>query len=131
MVCDKIVTNGGSPPKEQNLLNVNNNSSNLSFERHSSNEKGFTVDYDERKQSVSLEKHESVSRCPPEGRSLNELDPNVLHAEENETIRNAISQNDDVVVLSHVIISNEEPRSHSEKIISVKNQSYQTPERPS
>lgn len=120
VVCDKIVTNGGSPPKEQNLLNVNNNISNLSFENHSSNEKGFTIDYDERKQFVSLEEHEPVSRCPPEAQSLNQLDPNMLDAEENETSSHAICKNDDVVVLSHITVSNEESSSQSEKIISEK-----------
>ena len=120
MVCDKIVTNGGSPPKEQNLLNVNNNSSNLSCENHSSNENGFTIDYDERKQFVSLEKHESVSRSPPEAQTLNQLDPNTLDAEEKETSSHGICKSDDVVVLSHVTVSNEESSSQSEKIISEK-----------
>ncbi|MCH96462.1 hypothetical protein A2U01_0017448, partial [Trifolium medium] len=79
--CAKTVTNGGlnqvhntisgqpssePPPKDQNLLHINDDISNISFEHHSSNGKGFTIDYDEREQFVNLEEHESVSRCPPE-----------------------------------------------------------------
>ncbi|PNY06699.1 hypothetical protein L195_g003175 [Trifolium pratense] len=123
--CAKTVPDGGfnqvhntisrqnssePPPKDQNLLNINDDIPNISFEHHSSNEKGFTVDYDEREQFVNLEEHESVSRCPPKGQSLCQLDPNMLDTKESETSGHAISKSDDAVVLSHVSISNEKPR---------------------
>ncbi|CAK8578448.1 unnamed protein product [Lathyrus sativus] len=91
-----------SPPKDQNLLNSNDDISNLSS-----------------KELVNQEKWESVSSCPPEGQSLCQLDLNMLDVE-NVTSSHAISKNDDNVVLSCVGISNEEPRPSSEKIISDK-----------
>jgi hypothetical protein len=123
--CAKTVTNGGfnqvhntisgqhssePPPKDQNLLNINDDIPNLSFEHHSSNGIGFTINYDESDQFVNLEEHASASNCPPEGQNLSQLDPNVLDRKESETSGHAISKNDDAVVLSHVSISNEKPR---------------------
>ena len=109
-----------TPPKDQNLLNINDGISNLSFKHHSSKSQGFTFEYDKSKELVNLEKWESISSCPPEGQSLCQLDSNMLEVEENETSSHAISKNDDNVVLSCVSISNEVPRPPSEKIISDK-----------
>lgn len=112
-----------SPLKDQNnenMLYSNDDVSNLAFEHHSRNEKGFTIDYDERKQFVNLEKHESVSRCPPEGQSPSQSDSNMQEARDNKTSSRAISKSDDAVVLNHVNVSNEELRPSSEKIISDK-----------
>jgi hypothetical protein len=123
--CAKTVTNGGfnqvhntisgqhssePPPKDQNLLNINDDIPNISFEHHSSNGKGFTINYDEREQFVNMEEHEYVSRCPPKGQSLSQLDPNMLDTKESETSSHPIRKSDDAVVLSHVSISNEKPR---------------------
>jgi hypothetical protein len=57
-----------------------------------------------------MEEHEYVSRCPPKGQSLSQLDPNMLDTKESETSSHPIRKSDDAVVLSHVSISNEKPR---------------------
>ncbi|XP_050895017.1 uncharacterized protein LOC127101605 [Lathyrus oleraceus] len=111
-----------TPSKDQNLLNINDGISNLSFKHHSSEAQGFTFEYDKSKELVNLEKWDSISSCPPEGQSLCQLDPNMLEVEENETSSHAISKNDDNVVLSCVSISHEVPRPSSEKIISDKSE---------
>lgn len=132
--CVKILANGfnqvhnmrlgqhnmESPPKDQHLPNISDDIFNLSFEHYSSQETGFTTNCDEINQFVNLEMHESVNRCPPEGQTVSQLDANMIDAEENEKSSLAICQTDDDVVLSHVNISNEEPRQPSEKIISEK-----------
>ncbi|TKY59935.1 hypothetical protein E2542_SST17030 [Spatholobus suberectus] len=112
--------NNESPPKDQNMLYINGDVSDLLFEHHSSKEKGSTIDYDESKQFVKLEERESVSKCPPECQSLSQLDSNMLDAEENGTSSHAISRSDNSVVFNHVRVSNDIHRSPSEKIISEK-----------
>ncbi|GAU48077.1 hypothetical protein TSUD_81370 [Trifolium subterraneum] len=122
--CAKTVTDGGlnqvhntisrqhssELPKDQNLLNINDDIPSISFEHHSSNGKGFTIESNEREQFVNLKEHETVSRCPSEGQNLSQLDPNMPDTKESETSGHAISKSDDAVVLSHVSISNEKPR---------------------
>lgn len=76
---------------------------------------GFKQVHD--KMFVSVEQSESVSRYPPEVQNPNHLDPNMLDAEENEASSHAISRSEDAVVLNHVIVSNEETRPPSEKIM--------------
>ncbi|XP_020204051.1 uncharacterized protein LOC109789498 isoform X2 [Cajanus cajan] len=121
-VQDMISTqhNSESPPKDQNMHNINGDDSDLIFERHSSKEKGYTVDHDESKQFVNPEERECVSRCPPKGQSLRQLDTNSIDAEENETSSHAIIRNDNCVVLKHGRVSNNVLRSPSEKIVSEK-----------
>ncbi|WVZ25206.1 hypothetical protein V8G54_003750 [Vigna mungo] len=75
-----------SPLNDQIGLFVNSDVSELTFVHHSNREKGFTIGYDENKQSVNLDECESV--------------------DENVT--------------NHVRVSNDLPRSLSEKIISGK-----------
>ncbi|KAG5155050.1 hypothetical protein JHK82_013019 [Glycine max] len=100
--------NNESPPKDQNMLYINGDVSELTYVHHSSKEKGFTIAYDESKQSVNLEEHESVSRFSPECQTLSQLDPNVLDAEEN------------VTSLNHVRVSNDIFRAPPENITSEK-----------
>ncbi|KAL3020353.1 hypothetical protein AAZX31_05G139600 [Glycine max] len=100
--------NNESPPKDQNMLYINGDVSELTYVHHSSKEKGFTIAYDESKQFVNLEEHESVSRFPPECQTLSQLDPNVLDAEEN------------VTSLNHVRVSNDIFRAPPENITSEK-----------
>lgn len=100
--------NNESPPKDQNILYINGDVSELTYVHHSSKEKGFTIAYDESKQFVNLEEHESVSRFPPECQTLSQLDPNVLDAEEN------------VTSLNHVRVSNDIFRAPPENITSEK-----------
>ncbi|XP_027343266.1 uncharacterized protein LOC113855836 [Abrus precatorius] len=100
-----------SPPKNQNILDINGDVSDHTFEHHASQEKKITINYDQRKQFVNLEERESVRRSSPDCQCLTLLNPKMLDAEENGTGSHAISRSDDSVVLNHVQVSNEEPTS--------------------
>ncbi|KAK7247038.1 hypothetical protein RIF29_41914 [Crotalaria pallida] len=106
--------NSESTPDVQNLLYINGDISSLAFEHCSSKEKGSTIVCDEKKQFEGMENCESVIRNPPEGQSQN-LDSNLLDAEK-EASSHAIIGRDDVVVSNHISVTNEEPRTPSEKI---------------
>ena len=109
--------NSESPPTAKNVLDIIVSVPNLTFEHHSSKEKGSSIDCEERKLVASLKNCESVSRYPREGQSLNNLDPNMPDPEDNGKSSHAICRSDDAVVLNHVSVPNEEPRPSSEKII--------------
>ncbi|KAK7319001.1 hypothetical protein RJT34_03710 [Clitoria ternatea] len=113
-----------SPSKDQNMLYNNDDVSDLTPGHHSRKEEGFTMNYVERKQLelVNFKEHESVSGCPPEGLSLSQVDPNILDAEENGTSSHASSRTNDSTVLNLVRVSNIDPRSLPDKIVSKKSE---------
>ncbi|KAL1323347.1 uncharacterized protein LOC107629413 isoform X2 [Arachis ipaensis] len=109
--------NSESPPKAQNVLGIDCNVSNLTFEHHSSKEKGPSVAYDEGKPSESLENCKTVCGYFLEGQSVKKLDRNKPDVQDKEKTNHKICSSDNAVVLNHVSLLGEGPRSSPEKVI--------------
>ncbi|XP_015958245.3 uncharacterized protein LOC107482312 isoform X1 [Arachis duranensis] len=109
--------NSESPPKAQNVLGIDCNVSNLTFEHHSSKEKGPSVAYDEGKPSESLENCKTVGGYFLEGQSVKKLDPNKPDVQDKEKTNHKICSSDNAVILNHVSLLGEGPRSSPEKVI--------------
>ncbi|MED6130803.1 hypothetical protein PIB30_003822 [Stylosanthes scabra] len=109
--------NSEAPPKAKNVLGIDGNVSNLTFGHDSSEEKGPSVDYGEGKPSESLENCKTVSGFPLEGQSVKKLDPNKPDAQGKGKRNHKICRSDDAVVLNHVTLLDEWPKSSPEEVI--------------